>query len=98
MTSPISPTGGEGPNECLTARQGSRRAPAPSRADLRRERDRRHRERIRAHRFAVTVELGERELDWLRSVNWISAQEADTGDRKAIGAGLTAGIATSAKG
>jgi hypothetical protein len=71
---------------------------ATRRRELKRERDRRHRERIRAHRFTVTIELGERELDWLISIHWITAQEADSGNRKAIGIGVTAGIAASAKG
>jgi hypothetical protein len=68
------------------------------RRELARARDRRHRQRVKAHRFTVTVELGERELDWLISVRWITGQEADTGNREAIGAGVTAGIAASAKG
>lgn len=87
----------------MLKRPTRRKSPAPpSRAGRRleqhRERARRHRQRVKAHRFAVTVELGERELTWLVGCRWISAQEADTGDRKAIGAGIAAGIAASAKG
>jgi hypothetical protein len=68
------------------------------RRELKRERHRRHRERVRAHRFTVTIELGEREIDWLVSVRWISPQEADSGDRKAIGERIAAGLAASARG
>jgi hypothetical protein len=78
-------------------RRKSPAPPATKREDLRRARDRRHRERIRAHRFTVTIELGEAELNWLTEIRWITPQEADGGDRTAIGAGVTAGIAASAK-
>jgi hypothetical protein len=61
--------------------------------ELRRQRNRRLRARRKARRITVLVELGERELDWLIGIGWL--QEGD-GDRRLIGAKITAGIAVSA--
>jgi hypothetical protein len=65
---------------------------------LRRERHRRHRERIKAGRIIVPVELGAVELDWLISVHWLTPAEADAGDARIIGAAIAAGLAASARG
>jgi hypothetical protein len=73
-------------------------ARATRRRELKRERHRRHRQRVKTGRMVALVELGGAELDWLVSVRWITAEEADKGDARVIGAAIAAGLAASAKG
>jgi hypothetical protein len=68
------------------------------RRELKRERDVRHRERVKAGKIVVNVELGAQELDWLIQIHWLTPQEADRGDARAIGERIAAGLAASAKG
>lgn len=78
------------------------RKPPPSRAGRRleqhRERARRHRERLKAGRMVVPVEVGGAELTWLISCRWLTAAEADQGDARIIGQAIARGLEASAKG
>jgi hypothetical protein len=74
------------------------RSRAARRRELARARDRRHRERVKAGKIVVAVELGAQELDYLVSVHWITPQEADRGDSRVIGAAIARGLEASAKG
>lgn len=71
---------------------------AARRRELRAARDKRHRDRVKAGKIVVGVELGGEELSWLISVRWITPGEADQGDGRAIGAAIAAGLARSARG
>jgi hypothetical protein len=78
--------------------KGNPPPPSTRRAELRRERDRRHRERIKAGRIVVLVELSGVELDWLVRIHWLTETEANQGNSRLIGAAIAAGLAASAKG
>jgi hypothetical protein len=75
-------------------------APPPSirRAELRRERHRRHRARLKRGEVVVPVTIGPTELDWLIRIRWVSEGEADAGDGRVIGEAITRGLAASARG
>ena len=78
-----------------------RESPAPPssrRADLRRERSRRHRQRIKQGKMVVAVELDGQVMDYLVSVHWLTAAEADAGDARVIGQAIARGLEASAKG
>ena len=58
----------------------------------------RARERIKAGRIVVAVELGAAGLDWLVRIHWVTALEADQGDGRVIGEAIARGLAASARG
>jgi hypothetical protein len=72
--------------------------PSHARQEARRARDRRHKERVKAGRICVVVELGHAELDWLVRIGWVTRDEADQGDSHIVGEAIARGLAVSAKG
>jgi hypothetical protein len=64
-------------------------------AEQRRLRDRRHRERVRACKVCVSVEVGEELLGLILRLGWL--HERDAANRVAIGRALTAMLIASAQ-
>jgi hypothetical protein len=83
------------PKRKAALRRARQRQREPSRHALR---NRAHRQRVKAGRIVVPVEIGLGELEWLVSVRWITPAEADAGDARTIGAAIAAGLAASVKG
>jgi hypothetical protein len=75
--------------------------PPPSEAGRRleqhRTRARRHRERLKAGRMVVPVEVDGQLMDWMVRVRWLSEAEASEGDARKIGEAIARGLAASAK-
>jgi hypothetical protein len=69
--------------------------PPNHRAEQRRIRDARHRERLRACKVCVSVEVGEELLGLVLRLGWL--HEHDAADRVAIGRALTAMLIASAQ-
>ena len=65
---------------------------------LRRERDRRHRERVKQGRMVALVELDGTALDWLVRIHWLTEPEANQGDARIIGEAIARGLKVSAGG
>jgi hypothetical protein len=63
--------------------------------ELRRDRDRRYRQRRDACRIVVPVEIGAEALDLLIATRWLS--EADSADARRIGEAIASMLAASAR-
>jgi hypothetical protein len=75
--------------------------PQPSstrRAQLRRLRDARHRERVKQGKVMAPVEVDGQVVSWLIRIRWLTEAEADQGDARIIGQAISSGLAASAKG
>ena len=72
--------------------------PPRSRQDLRRQRDRAYRQRVKEGRKIVPVEVSPEVEDWLIRIRWLTETEADAGNARTIGERIAAGLAASAKG
>jgi hypothetical protein len=88
---PAGPSTGDRPKSRPMSARARRR-------ELKRERDRAYRRRIKRGEVVVPVTIGPDELTWLIRVRWLMPDEADAGDPRIIGERIAAGLAASAKG
>jgi hypothetical protein len=58
---------------------------------------RKHRQRVKAGRMVVPVEVDGQVLSWLIRIHRLTEAEADQGDARLIGQAIAAGLAASAK-